>query len=274
MVVLISLVVLTKAALPQTTPNDSAATAQITGRITDAKGVPRGWVGLTLTPLNPDERTPAVTVYSKYDGTVSFSKVQRKKYKLSVPGGTFTIRPECIDGGAAEQIEIGDIVVEPAVKSDFTLDKILVASPTAWHAPSVDLKPYTSQTAQKPCFASFETYTTVEAFVGSGAKAIHILRLPLLPARFSDGSAVPIAAKPDDIRVLVQSVWLGFFRSASCNRPWTEGAPPTQVEHWPIEADVEYRDGRHAVLRTDGIHVHVTDREGRNWFIRIWPAAG
>jgi hypothetical protein len=42
-----------------------------------------------------------------------------------------------------------------------------------------------------------------------------------------------------------------------------------EVTLWNIEASVEYEDGKRALVLTDGWHIEVQDREGKQWFTRL-----
>lgn len=100
---------------------------------------------------------------------------------------------------------------------------------------------------------SFDRYLTVESFVGGKVELIRVVHYdPRLT--------------PPQIRDEVRKVWLGIFWFATSSIMWDEG------NSWNIAASVEYEDGQRTLILTDGGHVQVQDREGKYWFIRLWPA--
>jgi hypothetical protein len=125
-----------------------------------------------------------------------------------------------------------------------------VELPPCWSGPSLDRRAEW-EALQNVYF--FDRYLSVESFVGGKVKSIHVVRYdPRLT--------------PFQIREEVQRVWLGVFWTASSFIGWAEGSI------WNIDASVEYEDGKRSSLITDGGHVRVQDREGKYWFIRLWPA--
>ena len=100
----------------------------------------------------------------------------------------------------------------------------------------------------------FDHYLSVESFVGGRVRTIRVIRRdPRLT--------------PEQIRDEVMRVWLGVFWNITRSIGWQEGNP------WNIEAAVEYTDGKHSLILMDGlVHVEVEDREGKYWFLRLWPA--
>ncbi|PYT22487.1 MAG: hypothetical protein DMG57_35150 [Acidobacteria bacterium] len=240
------------------------------GRIVDLQGRPRCCVVLTLVPINSPTAMP-ITAFTKYDGSISFSGLQRISYELSIPGGDFSIHPARIDAPTAGDLEIGDVVVEPAVSSNFNIDQVLVDRHVVDN-PLVGVFMLGRETAgasdkpQDPCWVHADRYKTVEEFVGRGAQRIRATRVTAAPTVRADGTPVPIAINPDSVRADLLRVWLGYFRFAACSIMWAEGAG------WSVEAQVEYPDHRNAFLRTNGMHTYIRDRDGRNWYIRLWPA--
>jgi hypothetical protein len=264
-VVPLLLAVLPGTGFSQVAHDEPAKAVHISGRVTDVKGRPLGGAMLSLVPLDPGDTAPPVTAIAKYDGLVVFAGAP-KRYKLSVPGGEFKIVPATLNIDARD-IEVGDIIVQPDVRNDLKLEQIIVdpgvlknrssslgpilSPPTigleGWRQPIV---PFTSA-----CNVHFDRYRTVEAFLGGKVKTIRVVRFA--------GSSEP---KPAEIQSRIMEVWLGVFRDASCGITWSEGV------FWNLEASVEYEDGkRGAILIDRWIHLQVLDREGRLWFIRLWP---
>jgi hypothetical protein len=99
---------------------------------------------------------------------------------------------------------------------------------------------------------------SVGAFIGGKVTAIRIVR-------FSQWTGTP-AAK-DKMQETLSRVWNGKFQYASCQLAWDEGTL------WTIEADIEFADGTQRELLTDGSHVAFQDFAGKNWFVRLLPAA-
>src|SRR6266404_9978154 len=205
---------------------------------------------LSLVPLDPGDTAPPVTAIAKYDGLVVFAGAP-KKYKLSVvPDGEFKIVPATLDIDARD-IEVGDIIVQPGVRSDLKLEQIIVdpvvlknrssslgpilSPPTigreGWRQPVVPFTP--------ACDVHFDRYRTVEAFLGGKVKTIRVVRFA--------GSSEP---KPAEIQSRIMEVWLGVFRDANCGITWSEGV------FWNLEASVEYEDGKRGAILIDGwIHL-------------------
>lgn len=99
--------------------------------------------------------------------------------------------------------------------------------------------------------------TTVDAFVGGKVKGIHVVRFV---------HATNFTTR-EEVRNTITKVWQGKFQSASCQVDWDEGT------FWSIEAIVEFEDGKQSALITDGSHVATQDHDGKNWFLRLLPAA-
>lgn len=99
--------------------------------------------------------------------------------------------------------------------------------------------------------------TTVGDFIGGKATAIRVVRFA---QQFNSRNQREF---PEALR----EVWNGRFQSASCHINWAEGAS------WSIAAIVEFEDGKHSKLITDGSHIAFQDHSGRNWFVRLLPSA-
>jgi hypothetical protein len=98
----------------------------------------------------------------------------------------------------------------------------------------------------------------------------------VLPATFfvdgpDDVELGDIAAQPNvansDFKVEQIVVDPLVIRSADAALLWSE------MTFFNLLASVEYEDGTHVQLLTDGLHVGLVDRDGRMWFTRLCPAA-
>jgi len=100
----------------------------------------------------------------------------------------------------------------------------------------------------------FDRFLSIESFMGGKVKSIRVVHHdPKLTS--------------SQVREEVRKVWLGVFWNASSFIGWSEG------NRWNIEASVEYDDGKRSSILMDGwIHVQVEDREGKRWYVRLWPA--
>ena len=99
--------------------------------------------------------------------------------------------------------------------------------------------------------------TTIGDFVVAKTKTVRVTR-PVTP---TDSSA------ETSVLQILKKVWTGQFRSASCQIDWAE------FTSWSVEGVVEFEDGTRGRLITDGFHVVLQDHAGKNWFIRLLPAA-
>jgi len=181
------------------------------------------------------------------------------KYKFLVPGGEFKIVPSTIEIPAGADINLGDVVVQPDVKSDLQPEQIIVDPLKVENGVEMmggGLSPSSHQVGPPCGLESRGNYQTVEAFLGGKVKTIRAVRV--LAGR---GSA------PAEVRSRIMDVWLGVFGLASCAMMWSE------MTRWNLEASVEYEDGSLGTILTDGVHVALQDRKGRVWYIRLWPAA-
>jgi hypothetical protein len=270
------LCVLASAGFAQATRDKTIGRVHVSGRVVDAKGRPLGYVFLSLTPVDRSDKAAGIAVTARYDGVVVFSGIQPKKYKLAVPGGQFKVSPSVVEVGPTDDVEIGDIAVQPDVTSDLRLEQIIV-DPVVIKASSIGMRvtfppgietwamslPDIERTSSQPLGSAFplcsvhsDRYKTVEAFVGGKVKAIRAVRL-----------LGPNESGPAEIQSRIMSAWHGVFRTADCFMEWSE------LRGWNLEASIEYEDGKRTSMLIDsGIHVQVQDREGRVWFIRLWPS--
>lgn len=272
-VVPLLLAVVSSAGFPQAVPDKPTKTLHVSGRVTDGKGRPLGYVVLSLVPLDLGDTARPVTEMARYDGLIAFSDVPPKKYRFSVPGGAFKILPAAIEVDAGDDIKVGDIAVQPDVRSDLKLEQIVVDplriekglrrrfSPGEMQMPSLAILDHEASN-QPPalfspaCEVHSDRYQTVEAFLGGKVKAIRV-------AGFL-GSSEP---EVGEIQSRIMEVWSGVFRFASCFQGWSE------LTFWDLLATVEYEDDTRAAILMDGsTHVQVQDRQGRSWYIRLWPA--
>jgi len=60
----------------------------------------------------------------------------------------------------------------------------------------------------------------------------------------------------------LRQLWDSRAEGPSDRITWAEG------EHWSIDAQIEYRNGRKGRLVTDGAHTCIEDAAGRVWFFR------
>src|SRR5215475_7201232 len=102
------------------------------------------------------------------------------------------------------------------------------------------------------CSIFFGRYLSIESFVGGNVKLIRVVRY---------GSLFTPNLTPSQIKDEIRRVWFGRFHRATCSIDWAE------MNLWNIEAVVEFEDGKHTALLTDGGHVEVEDREGKQWFM-------
>jgi hypothetical protein len=98
-----------------------------------------------------------------------------------------------------------------------------------------------------------ERPTTVGAFMGFPVKMVRV-------TRYAQTIESPAGTK---LRQILEKVWGGQFRSASCFIGWAEFTP------WSIEGVVEFQDGKRGSLITDGFHVALQNHAGKTWFIRL-----
>lgn len=146
-----------------------------------------------------------------------------------------------------------------ASSSGLTLEQILVDAkqPTAWNGPHWKVHD-DRDAACKEAYPSFDHAISVQELAGGPVKAIHVTAYLQ--------TAAPKTAELD-LRQRVLKVWKGEFRTGACQILWAEGT------WWSIKADVEFADGRHGSLLTDGVHVRLQAHDGKIWYFRLLPAA-
>ena len=93
----------------------------------------------------------------------------------------------------------------------------------------------------------------LEELAGAKVKQIRVVK-----AERYQGQPAP---KPEEIRVIVESVWSKSFGFARCQIEWDE------LVVWSIQAELVFEDGKIGVLITDGRrHVAMQDHDGHIWF--------
>ncbi len=265
---------------------------RITGRLIFPSGKPVSF-SVSMAEIEPEALTNITSAQTDSNGTFTFLATPYRKYRIYLGQGYKTPR-KTVDTAEGRGVDVGDMVFEdcplisgPKTRQEPTstqlvgelhLEQIiiepqepisarvgipltppnpsyvnssaLVELPPCWSGPSLDRRAEW-EALQNVYF--FDHYLSVESFVGGKVKSIHVVRYdPRLT--------------PFQIREEVQRVWLGLFWDASSYMGWAEGSI------WNIDASVEYEDGKRSSLITDGGHVRVQDREGKYWFIRLWPA--
>lgn len=147
--------------------------------------------------------------------------------------------------------------VQSRAYSETALPKVVMGSATVaeYGEFNASFRALESTTCNDPS-RYFGNPMMVGDFVGGNVRGIHIVHyLRHKPA------------KTDELRKLIKSVWRGRFQSASCSILWSEGVL------WSIECTLEFKDGKQGMLTTDGTHVALRDHEGKDWFLRLLPAA-
>ena len=272
------------------TTDKPAGSVRISGRLVFPDGTPVSY-GVRMTPLDSDGPAKDVVAVAGRDGRFTFTALPGHKYRIGLADRGRKTPPKTVDTISGQDIDLGDMVFEscppmtmknpqpppaaalvgdlkpeqiviepqqtgnvyrPVPKpppSDFKPDNA-VDLPPCWSGPSLDRR---SEWESFP-MVSFDHYLTVESFVGGKVKWIRVLHYdPRLT--------------PPQIRDEVRKAWLGVFWFAAGSIIWSE------ANFWNLEASVEYEDGKRSSITMDGgTHVQVEDREGKFWFIRLWPA--
>jgi hypothetical protein len=109
----------------------------------------------------------------------------------------------------------------------------------------------------------FEFNVDVASLAGAPALGIRVTALRPLPTTANRSEEELWSEAVETIL----KVWAGEFRSAGAEIGWQEGA------FWSISAVINYANGRQGSLLTDGVHVKLKDSQGRDWFLRLLPAA-
>lgn len=262
---------------------------RITGRLIFPRGEPVSFP-VSMAQIEPEGLTNITSAQTDSNGTFTFLVAPARKYRIYLMEG-FKTPPKTVDTSEGRDIDVGDMVFErcPPISpktrqeptsarliGDLQLEQIIIEPqepgrqrvgipltppspspnssffvelPPCWSGPSLDRR------AEWEALTTvyFDHYLSIESFVGGKVKWIHVVRYdPRLT--------------PSQIQEEVQKVWLGVFWTSSSYLGWAEGSM------WNIETSVEYEDGKRSSLLTDGLHVRVQDREGKHWFIRLWPA--
>lgn len=243
----------------QTSPGEPPRTAQVSGRIVDAKGNAIQIGGLSLVPLDPRDPAGWLTAVPGSDGSIAFYDVPAKKYRVTFLGDElFKIVPAQLAIDPGKRIQLGDIIVQQDVRPNLTRSQIVV-DPLAISTDSPFLEPILKhQSASSWCSLQLDHFKSVQDFLGGKVRTIRVLR------------AVQIRGlgrlTPADVQTSVLEAWVGIFRDGSCSIDWDE------VTFWTIAAIIEYEDGKRTLMMFDSSrHLSLEDREGRVWFIRLWP---
>jgi len=175
------------------------------------------------------------------------------------PATDFRIPKAPASAPMAGALKLDQIMIEPQPPSRDSVLRSLPLLPPKEHAGEVPPCWSVASLDRRSAWeglhlVQFDHYLSVETFVGGKVKTIRVVRYdPKL--------------KPEQIRDEVRRVWLGVFWTAEDSIGWAEG------NEWNIQASVEYEDGERTAILMDGwVHVQVEDREGKYWFIRLWPA--
>jgi hypothetical protein len=132
---------------------------------------------------------------------------------------------------------------------DFVIDS---AAPTPAKELRRDAEGLNNNTQCHGHYIYLERLTTLGDFMG-----------PTKIVRVTNYDPVIISPAAAALPQILKKVWNGQFRSASCAIDWAE------LVSWSIGAVVEFEDGTRGRLITDGHHVALQDRAGKNWFIRL-----
>jgi hypothetical protein len=264
----------------------------ITGRLISPGGEPVSF-DVSMAQIEPEGLTNITSAQTDSHGTFTFLAAPNRKYRIYLGQGYKTPR-KTVDTSEGRRVDVGEMVFEscPAIArpktrqeptstqliGDLQLEQIiiepqkptnervgipltppssnpnssaLVELPPCWSGPSLDRR----AEWEALTWVYFDRYLSIESFVGGKVKLIHVIRY--------DPRLTPFQTREE-----VQKVWLGAFHDASSYLGWAEGTI------WNIEVSVEYEDGKRSSLLTDGGHVRVQDRQGKYWFIRLWPAVG
>ncbi|MGD0361236.1 MAG: hypothetical protein ABSC93_10230 [Bryobacteraceae bacterium] len=278
------------AVFAQTTPDKPAGSVRVSGRLVFPDGTPVSF-GVRMTPLDSDGSAKDVIVITGLDGRFTFTALTGHKYRIGLADPGRKTPPKTVDTLRRQDIDLGDMIFEscppitmkfpkpppaPVLVGDLKLEQIVIEPQQTVdvhrpvpNSPPTDFKPVIA-VDPPPCgsgpsldrrsewegfpMVSFDRYLTVESFVGGKVKWIRVVHYdPRLT--------------PPQIRDEVRRVWLGVFWFAAGGIIWSE------ANLWNLEASVEYEDGKRSSVTMDGgIHVQVQDREGKYWFLRLWPA--
>jgi hypothetical protein len=230
----------------------------VSGRIVDAEGKPIQVGGLSLVPLDPRDPASWLTAGPRSDGSITFYDVPAKEYKLTFLGDAiFKVVPATLKIDPGKRIQLGDVIVQQDVRPNLTRSQIVV-DPLAISTDSPFLEPTLKHRDSPGCFLQFDHFKSVQEFLGGKVRTIRVLR-----AVQNRGQS---RLTPADVQTSVLEAWVGIFRDGSCAIDWDEAT------FWTIAAIIEYEDGKRTSMTFDRFrHLSLEDREGRVWFIRMWP---
>ncbi len=248
------------------TPRDAPArSVRVSGRVVPPNG---GSVVIEVhfARVVSDGLMDARKVTPGSDGLFSFLAAPNQHYRFAVLPGRLT-QERMIDTGSGQDVDLGILVLKwgqpldaSSLPGDLTPEQIVIEPQPAGSGfptlslPRTGLEPKTPEEALRS-EVHLDHPVTVEAFVGGKVKLIRVVRY--------DPELTPSQVKNE-----VRGAWLGAFSGASGMILWDEG------NRWNIQASVEYEDGKRTSILIDGwCHVQVEDREGKYWFLRLWPAA-
>ena len=282
--------------LAQSKP-DEPSPLYITGHVVTSAGEPLRDVNVHLTGLGFDE-TPQQNATTDSQGAFTFSLASVGKYRIS-PGSGFKGISKIVEVGTPADADSGNFhfercpapvddapqtsKAEPDLIGNLTLNQIVVDAPQPTvrdpktltpPQPSLESLKADLEAEDPQCWfglasltdrsawehlsnVNFGSWVSIEDFVGGRVNVIHVSHVT------ADSHLTP-----EQIKEQVRKVWLGSFRSISTSIMWSEGNP------WNIEATVEFDDGKPTSISMDTSgHVQVQDRQGKYWFLRLWPAA-
>lgn len=265
----------------QSQPPGAVKSVRISGRVVFPDG--RQWPSapVQMAEVVPAGLSDAVSVLADSKGVFQFDALAGKKYRiyLSVHG---ELSRKTVETARGTDVAIGDIIVRqcpadlvsrqrgnPISVPFLSLERIVIEpqnfSHGAWTKetrsasfveppgclsgpPSMDNRAYWHAW---PMVNFSLNGVDVGSFVGGGVKSIRVIRYnPKLT--------------PDQIKREVLGVWRATLLHASNFIDWSEGSD------WHIEAMVDHDDGSSSSLLFDNwMHLHVRDRIGKYWYMRI-----
>jgi hypothetical protein len=276
------------AGLAQPAPGGHIKLVRVSGRVIFPGGDPVSTY-VRFAQIEPGGLRDEQSAGTDASGIFTFLVAPGKQYRVYLGGG-YKTPPKTVDTAGGEDVSVGDMVFEQCGPSGFALPKapksvdlagnlkleqIVVEPQNLWNdlqpRPPAPVGPESNDIVElPPCWSGpsldrraewealpevmFGRYLSVESFVGGSVKSIRVVRYdPRLT--------------PSQIREEVRKAWLGVFWNPASSIRWAEGNP------WNIEASVEYEDGKRGSILMDGwTHVAVQDRDGKYWYIRLWPA--
>ncbi len=285
-------ILLPVAVFAQTAPDKPAESVRISGRVIFPEGGPVS-AYVRMARLESDGLTDEKSALTDEHGVFTFLGIPGNKYRIDLAGYGVRTR-KTVDASSGKDVDVGDIIFEkcppvnfatpkaptsPELTGNLNSEQIVIEPqqtvggtrrgisiiesivvqgpgsnisadlPACWTGPSLDNR---ADWEALPDIM-FDRYVSIESSVGGRVKTIRVIRHdPNLTS--------------SQVRDKVRKVWLGSFWHATSQITWAE------ANFWNIEATVEYEDGKRISILTDGGHVQVQDREGKYWFIRLWPA--